>query len=187
VLQRACAETATWPSDVRVAVNLSPVQFRDRSLALQVVFALARSGLSSQQLELEITERVLLSEGDETLATMQQLQELGVAMSLDDFGTGYSSINYLRKFPFRKIKIDQSFTRDLEQRDAKAIVSTIAGLGAALNKTVVAEGIETEEQVHLVTSLGCHEGQGYHFARPMNGEAIRQFLRAQGAAAQRVA
>jgi diguanylate cyclase (GGDEF)-like protein len=187
VLQRACAEAATWPSDVRVAVNLSPVQFRDRSLALQVVLALARSGLSNQQLELEITERVLLSEGDETLATMQQLQELGVAMSLDDFGTGYSSINYLRNFPFHKIKIDQSFTRDLDQRDAKAIVSTIAGLGAALNKTVVAEGIETKEQKQLITALGCHEGQGYLFARPMNGEAIRQFLRAQDANAQHVA
>jgi diguanylate cyclase (GGDEF)-like protein len=187
VLRRACAEAATWPSDVRVAVNLSPVQVRDRSLALQVVLALARSGLSIQQLELEITERVLLSEADETLATMQQLQELGVAMSLDDFGTGYSSINYLRKFPFHKIKIDQSFTRDLDQRDAKAIVSTIAGLGAALNKTVVAEGIETKEQMHLIAALGCHEGQGYHFARPMNGEAIRNYLRAQDPAAQRVA
>jgi diguanylate cyclase (GGDEF)-like protein len=179
VLQRACAEAATWPSDVRVAVNLSPVQFRDRSLALQVVLALARSGLSSQQLELEITERVLLNEGDETLATMQQLQELGVEMSLDDFGTGYSSINYLRKFPFHKIKIDQSFTRDLNDGDCKAIVSTIAALGAALSKTVVAEGIETMDQMELVEALGCHEGQGYHFARPMNGDAIRQHLRTQ--------
>ena len=187
VLQRACAEAATWPADVRVAVNLSPVQFRDRSLALQVVLALARSGLSNQQLELEITERVLLNDGDETLATMQQLQELGVAMSLDDFGTGYSSINYLRKFPFHKIKIDQSFTRDLVHRDAKAIVSTIAGLGAALNKTVVAEGIETKEQLQLVATLGCHEAQGYHFARPMNGDAIRHFLRTHDAAAQRIA
>jgi diguanylate cyclase (GGDEF)-like protein len=188
VLQRACEEASTWPSDVRVAVNLSPVQFRDRSLALQVVLALARSGLSSRQLELELTERVLLNEGDDTLATMQQLQELGVAMSLDDFGTGYSSINYLRKFPFHKIKIDQSFTRDLAgERDAKAIVSTIAGLGAALKKTVVAEGIETKEQMQLVAALGCHEGQGYYFARPMNGDAIRERLQAQDAAAQRVA
>jgi diguanylate cyclase (GGDEF)-like protein len=188
VLQRACEEAATWPSDVRVAVNLSPVQFRDRSLALQVVLALARSGLSSSQLELELTERVLLNEGDDTLATMQQLQDLGVAMSLDDFGTGYSSINYLRKFPFHKIKIDQSFTRDLAgERDATAIVSTIAGLGAALNKTVVAEGIETKEQMQLVAALGCHEGQGYYFARPMSGDAIRERLQDDGAAAQRVA
>ena len=125
-----------------------------------------------------MTERVLLDEGDDTLATMQQLQALGVAMSLDDFGTGYSSLNYLRKFPFHKIKIDQSFTRDLVgERDAKAIVSTIAGLGAALKKTVVAEGIETKEQMQLVAALGCHEGQGYYFARPMSGDAIRERLR----------
>jgi diguanylate cyclase (GGDEF)-like protein len=188
VLQRACAEAATWPSDIRVAVNLSPVQFRDRSLALQVVLALARSGLSSQQLELELTERVLLNDGDETLAVMQQLQDVGVTMSLDDFGTGYSSINYLRRFPFRKIKIDQSFTRDLAgNRDSKAIVSTIASLGAALNKVVVAEGIETQEQMQLVAALGCHEGQGYHFARPMSGAAIRERLTAQQPLGQRVA
>ncbi len=179
VLHRACVEAASWPSDVRVAVNLSAIQFRDRNLAMQVALALAQSGLRPQQLELEITERVLLNEGGETLTIMQQLQTLGVATSLDDFGTGYSSINYLRKFPFDKIKIDQSFTRDLSgQPEAKAIVKTIVSLGVALDKKVVAEGIESKEQVELVAALGCHEGQGYHFSRPINAEAIRSYLQA---------
>ena len=188
VLHRACAEAARWPKGIRVAVNLSPVQFRDHSLALQVVVALAKSGLPAEQLELELTERVLLEESDHTLATMEQLCNIGVAMSLDDFGTGYSSLNYLRKFPFHKIKIDQSFIRDLgDGPDAHAIIGTIAGLGAALSKTVVAEGIETKEQMQLVSALGCHEGQGWLFGRPMNGQAIRARLETEAAQARRVA
>jgi diguanylate cyclase (GGDEF)-like protein len=188
VLHKACAEAATWPSGIRVAVNLSAVQFRDRNLAMQVALALAQSGLRPQQLELEITERVLLDEGGETLTVMQQFQALGVATSLDDFGTGYSSLNYLRKFPFDKIKVDQSFTRDLSsQPEAKAIVKTIASLGAALDKKVVAEGIETKEEMELVAALGCHEGQGYYFSRPVNADAIRSYLRASLAKKRRVA
>jgi diguanylate cyclase (GGDEF)-like protein len=188
VLHRACAEAARWPKGIRVAVNLSPVQFRDRSLALQVVLALAKSDLPAGQLELELTERVLLDESDHTLATMEQLTNLGVSMSLDDFGTGYSSLNYLRKFPFHKIKIDQSFIRDLGNgRDARAIISTIVGLGTALDKTVVAEGIETKEQMQLIASLGCHEGQGWLFGRPMTGEAILARLEAEAVQARRVA
>ena len=173
VLQRACIEAAKWPEDIKVAVNLSPIQFRDRGLPLQVVSALAKSGLSARRLELEITERVLLEECDGTMAAMEQLKNLGVAISLDDFGTGYSSLNYLRKFPFHKIKIDQSFIRDLdEQSDACAIISAVANLGAGLDKIVVAEGIETEEQMKLVAAQGCHQGQGYFFGRPMNGDII---------------
>ena len=188
VLHRACAEAARWPKGIRVAVNLSPVQFRDRSLALQVVLALAKSDLPAEQLELELTERVLLDDSDHTLSTMEQLTNLGVLMSLDDFGTGYSSLNYLRKFPFHKIKIDQSFIRDLGNgRDARAIISTIIGLGTALDKTVVAEGIETKEQMQLIASLGCHEGQGWLFGRPMPGEAIGARLEAEAAQARRVA
>jgi diguanylate cyclase (GGDEF)-like protein len=180
VLNRACIEAATWPHGVRVAVNLSPVQFRDQGLALQVVSALARSGLSAQRLELEVTERLLLEDNDSTLATMQQLNNLGVGLSLDDFGTGYSSLNYLRRFPFQKIKIDRSFIRDLgDECDARAIIGAIANLGASLNKTVVAEGIETEEQAQLARSQGCHEGQGYFFGRPMTRDAIRARLEAE--------
>ena len=187
-LNRACVEAANWPHGVKVAVNLSPVQFRERRLAMQVVSALAKSGLPAHRLELEVTERLLLEDNDGTLATMEQLNNLGVGLSLDDFGTGYSSLNYLRKFPFHKIKIDQSFICDLgDERDARAIIGAVASLGAGLNKTVVAEGIETEEQLKLVTSQGCHEGQGYLFGRPMTAEAIRVRLDTPMTLAQMVA
>ena len=188
VLHRACLEAASWPKNVKVAVNLSPIQFRDRSLPLQVVSALAKSGLPARRLEVEITERVLLAENDGTMAAMEQLKNLGVAISLDDFGTGYSSLNYLRKFPFHKIKIDQSFIRDPGlERDARAIISAVASLGAGLDKIVVAEGIETEEQMKMVTAQGCHEGQGYFFSRPMSGDLIRARLESVEAGAQMVA
>jgi diguanylate cyclase (GGDEF)-like protein len=187
-LHRACAEASTWPHGVKVAVNLSPVQFRDRGLALQVVTALAKSGLPAQRLELEVTERLLLEDNDGTLSTMQQLNNLGVGLSLDDFGTGYSSLNYLRKFPFHKIKIDQSFIADLgDERDVRAIIGAVASLGTGLDKTVVAEGIETEEQMRLVASQGCHEGQGYLFGRPMSGDAMRARLETPVTLAQMVA
>ena len=187
-LMRACVEAASWPHGVKVAVNLSPVQFRDRGLALQVVSALAKSGLSAQRLELEVTERLLLEDNDGTMATMRQLNNLGVGLSLDDFGTGYSSLNYLRKFPFHKIKIDQSFIHDLvEGSDARAIISAVVSLGAGLDKLVVAEGIETAEQAKLVTELACHEGQGYFFGRPMGAKEIHARLEARSLEAQRVA
>ncbi len=187
-LNCACAEAAAWPHGVKVAVNLSPVQFRDRGLALQVVTALAKSRLPPQRLELEVTERLLLEDNDRTLAAMQQINNLGVGLSLDDFGTGYSSINYLRKFPFHKIKIDQSFISDLgDGRDARAIIGAVASLGAGLDKIVVAEGIETEEQRELVTSQGCHEGQGYLFGRPMTSAEIRARLETPVTSAQMVA
>jgi diguanylate cyclase (GGDEF)-like protein/PAS domain S-box-containing protein len=187
-LNRACVEANTWPHGVKVAVNLSPIQFRERGLALQVVAALAKSGLPAQRLELEVTERLLLEDNDYTLATMQQLNNLGVNLSLDDFGTGYSSLNYLRKFPFHKIKIDQSFISDLgDGRDARAIIGAIATLGANLDKIVVAEGIETEEQMKLVLTQGCHEGQGYLFGKPMMSDAILERLALQGSAKQKVA
>jgi diguanylate cyclase (GGDEF)-like protein len=187
-LQHACIEAAKWPKTVKVAVNLSPVQFRDRGLALQVVSALAKSGLPAQRLELEVTERLLLEDSDGTLAAMEQLKNLGVGISLDDFGTGYSSLNYLRKFPFQKIKIDQSFIAGLgEERDAQAIIGAVAGLGASLDKTVVAEGIETEEQMKQVKAHGCHEGQGHLFGEPMPADVIRARLETSTSVAQLVA
>lgn len=177
VLNHACAEAATWPHGIKVAINLSPVQFRDSRLALQVVSALAKSGLQAQRLELEITERVLLEESNDILATIEQFDDLGVVISLDDFGTGYSSLSYLRKFPFHKIKIDQSFIRDLsEEHNSQAIIRAVANLGAGLGVIVVAEGIETREQMDLVSALGCHEGQGYLFGRPMSEKTIRDRL-----------
>ncbi len=188
VLHHACLEAAKWPKGIKVAVNLSPIQFRDRGLPLQVVSALAKSGLAARRLELEITERVLLEECDGTMAAMEQLKNLGVAISLDDFGTGYSSLNYLRKFPFHKIKIDQSFIREpVIERDARAIISAVASLGTNLDKTVVAEGIETEEQMKMVAAQGCHEGQGYYFSRPLSGELILARLESSPTGKQKVA
>jgi len=186
VLERACREAANWPHGVKVAVNLSPVQFRDRGLALTVISALAKSGLKAQRLEIEITERVLLEESDSTFAVMEQLKNLGIGISLDDFGTGYSSLNYLRQFPFHKIKIDQSFIRDLgEKGEARSIISAVASLGASLDKIVVAEGIETEEQSILARAQGCHEGQGHFFGEPMTADAMRRRL--ESSAEMRVA
>lgn len=188
VLQQACADAANWPHIIKVAVNLSPVQFRDRSLVLQVFSALAKARLGAQRLELEVTERLLLEDSEGTLAAMEQLNSLGVGISLDDFGTGYSSLNYLRKFPFHKIKIDQSFIRGLsDQRDARTIIGAVASLGAGLDKIVVAEGIETEDQMELVRAQGCHEGQGYFFGSPMSAAAIGARLEAQAAEPQLVA
>jgi diguanylate cyclase (GGDEF)-like protein len=175
VLNQACAEATGWPGGVRVAVNLSPAQFKDGNLAAAVVTALARSGLAPDRLELEITETVLLQDSHATIRAMNQLQKLGVRMSLDDFGTGYSSLSYLRKFPFQKIKIDGCFVRDLGADDGSlAIIRAVAGMGADLGMDITAEGIETEEQLRIVKAEGCREAQGYFLGRPMPAEAVRK-------------
>jgi diguanylate cyclase (GGDEF)-like protein len=169
VLREACTEAAKWPSDVKVAVNLSSVQFRSRNLVQAVISALAHSGLSPRRLELEITESVFLAETETNLAILHQLRELGVSISMDDFGTGYSSLSYLRSFPFDKIKIDRSFVKDLARRsDCVAIVRAISGLGRSLNITTTAEGVETTDQLDWLRAEGCNEVQGFLFsaARP---------------------
>jgi diguanylate cyclase (GGDEF)-like protein/PAS domain S-box-containing protein len=169
VLRQACIEAAKWPSDIKVAVNLSPVQFRSRNLVQVVISALAQSGLSPRRLELEITESLFLAETEANLATLHQLRELGVRISMDDFGTGYSSLSYLRSFPFDKIKIDRSFVRDVAERpDSLAIVRAISGLGRSLNITTTAEGVETLDQLDWLRAEGCNEVQGFLFsaARP---------------------
>ena len=169
VLREACAEAAKWPAEIKVAVNLSPVQFRSRNLVQVVVSALARSGLSPTRLELEITESLFLAETEANLAILHQLRELGVSISMDDFGTGYSSLSYLRSFPFDKIKIDRSFVKDLAERsDCVAIVRAISGLGRSLNITTTAEGVETIDQLDWLRAEGCNEVQGFLFsaARP---------------------
>jgi diguanylate cyclase (GGDEF)-like protein len=186
VLQQACLEAAAWPDPVRVAVNLSPVQFRDPKLASRVITALGRAGLPAHRLELEITETTMLQDSKATLAVMSQLQELGVRMSLDDFGTGYSSLSYLRKFPFQKIKIDGSFVRDVENDEGcVAIIRAIASMGSDLNMAIVVEGVETEAQLRLVEREGCSEIQGFLLGRPMAAAAIRKRLARNGL--QRVA
>jgi diguanylate cyclase (GGDEF)-like protein/PAS domain S-box-containing protein len=165
VLREACAEAAKWPDEVKVAVNLSPVQFRSRNLVQAVISALAHSGLSPRRLELEITESVFLAETEANLAILHQLRELGVRISMDDFGTGYSSLSYLRSFPFDKIKIDRSFVKDLAERpDCVAIVRAISGLGRSLNITTTAEGVETVDQLDWLRNEGCNEVQGFLFS-----------------------
>jgi predicted signal transduction protein with EAL and GGDEF domain len=174
MLRRACMDASHWPADVRVAVNLSPLQFRVGNLLSIVMDALKQSGLPARRLELEITETLLLEKSSEVLATLHALRALGVRISMDDFGTGYSSLSYLRSFPFDKIKIDQSFVRDLAaNRDAQAIVRSIISLGAGLGVTITAEGVETEAELSYLRSEGCHEGQGFLFsgARP-NAEIV---------------
>jgi diguanylate cyclase (GGDEF)-like protein len=183
VLRRACAEAATWPSHLTVAVNLSPVQFTSRTLVLDVVTALGASGLPPRRLELEITEAVLLQDTDATLATLTHLKQLGVHISMDDFGTGYSSLSYLRKFPFDKIKIDQSFIRDLDNRpESMAIVRAVAGLGRSLGISTTAEGVETLDQLRTVKAEGCTQVQGYLLSRPLAARDIPRVLEAFAAA-----
>jgi diguanylate cyclase (GGDEF)-like protein len=167
IIEQACKEAAAWPRNIHVAVNLSPVQFRNRGLVQSVSRALKASGLAPNRLELEITESVLLQDNEMTVSTLHQLRRLGVRIAMDDFGTGYSSLSYLRSFPFDKIKIDQSFVREMSQRaDCLAIVQSVANLGASLGMPTVAEGIETEDQLRQIQAAGCTDAQGYYFGRP---------------------
>ncbi len=180
MLRRACIDAATWPDDVRVAVNLSPLQFRTGNLLSIVMDALKQSGLPAKRLELEITETLLLEKSSQVLATLHALRALGVRISMDDFGTGYSSLSYLRSFPFDKIKIDQSFVRDLgANREAQAIIRSIVSLGKGLGVTITAEGVETEAELSCLRAEGCHEGQGFLFSRARPNEEIVELLRAQ--------
>jgi len=177
VLRAACAEAANWPADIKLAVNLSPAQFKKRNLVQVVIGALAQSGIPARRLELEITESVLLQDDDMTLAMLHQLRSLGMCISMDDFGTGYSSLSYLRRFPFDKIKIDQSFIRDLAKRhDSTAIVRAVASLAKSLKITAVAEGVETIDQLEQAQAEGCSEAQGYLFAAPIAAAKIPELL-----------
>ncbi len=168
VLRTACAEAARWPDSISLAVNLSPVQFRGAKLVTTVTSALAQSGLPANRLELEITEGALLDNTDAVLSVLNALRELGVSISMDDFGTGYSSLSYLQKFPFTKIKIDQSFVRQMEESaDCSAIVRAVIALGRSLGMKTTAEGVETEGQRDRIRAEGCTEIQGYLTGRPM--------------------
>jgi diguanylate cyclase (GGDEF)-like protein/PAS domain S-box-containing protein len=177
VLREACTEAAKWPADIKIAVNLSPVQFRSRNLVQAVVSALAHSGLSPLRLELEITESVFLAETEANLAILHQLRQLGVSISMDDFGTGYSSLSYLRSFPFDKIKIDRSFIKDLAERtDCVAIVRAISSLGRSLNITTTAEGVETMDQLDWLRAEGCNQVQGFLFSAARPAAEVEQLL-----------
>jgi diguanylate cyclase (GGDEF)-like protein/PAS domain S-box-containing protein len=174
VLRQACFQARAWPA-LQMSVNLSPVQFKQPDLIELVRGALRDSGIAPRQLELEITEGVLLQNTDSAMATLRQLKDLGVRIAMDDFGTGYSSLSYLQKFPFDKIKIDRSFVSALETRtDADAIVRAVVGLGHSLGMTTCAEGVETVEQLVFLRSEGCDEVQGYYFVRPTPAAAFQQ-------------
>ena len=176
-LRRACADAAAWPESVKVAVNLSPVQFQNGKLVATVVSALAASGLTPSRLELEITESVLLEKTERSATILRQLRELGVRISMDDFGTGFSSLSYLRNFPFDKIKIDQSFIRNLvEDHRSQTIVSAIAGLGQSFGMTTTAEGVETQEQMACLISKGCTEVQGFYYSTPVPGSDVLSLI-----------
>jgi len=173
VLRQACKEAMNWPSHVSVAVNISPVQFRNPGLALTVLASLTASGLPARRLELEVTESVLMQNNETTLATLHQIRDLGVRISMDDFGTGYSSLSYLRRFPFDKIKIDRSFIGDLSKDDeALAVVRAILTLAGSLKMATTAEGVETADQKTLLKSLGCDQMQGYLFSAPRQASEI---------------
>jgi EAL domain-containing protein (putative c-di-GMP-specific phosphodiesterase class I) len=173
VLRTACIEAMRWPSPLRLAVNLSPVQLKSRGFMAMVASALAASGLPPSRLELEITEAVLLQDDASTLAMLHQLRDLGVRICMDDFGTGYSSLSYLRSFPFDKIKIDRSFVAHAtDSKDGAAIIGAIATLGTSLGIETTAEGVETAEQFAMVRQQGCTEAQGYYLSRPRPADDI---------------
>jgi EAL domain-containing protein (putative c-di-GMP-specific phosphodiesterase class I) len=167
VLREACLAAATWPEEMRVSVNLSPAQFND-DLVNSVIGALDDARLAPERLELEITESVMLLDTVATLAILHKLRRIGVRIAMDDFGTGYSSLSYLRSFPFDRIKIDQSFVRELgRQHDCAAIIRAVVGLSRELGMATTAEGVETREQFCALVEAGCSDIQGYLFSRPI--------------------
>ena len=177
ILRTAMAEAANWPKDVRVSINLSPVQFRNRRLLSVIVDALSESGLTPNRLQVEITETALMDDGEATLAMLRDLRALGVRVALDDFGTGYSSLNYLRRFPFDKIKIDKSFVDDIHSdAQSRAIVRAIMELTTALGMTTVAEGVEKLSQLFELRALGCDEVQGYVISAAIDASSIPDYL-----------
>jgi diguanylate cyclase (GGDEF)-like protein len=180
-LQTACFEAENWPAQVSVAVNLSPVQFRNGDLVETVQAALDISGLRPERLELEITESVLLRDTAGTLTTLHRLRSMGIGVALDDFGTGYSSLSYLHRFPFSKIKIDQTFVRDLlTSRESMSIIHAVTGLGQSLGIRTIAEGVETQEQLDKLREKGCTEAQGYFFGRPRPASEVPLLIKRLG-------
>jgi diguanylate cyclase (GGDEF)-like protein len=177
VLATACRDAATWPDDIRLAVNVSPVQFKSGTLALKIMAALAASNLPASRLELEITEAVLIRDDEAALAILHQLRAIGVRIALDDFGTGYSSLSYLHRFPFDKIKIDRCFVDDIAGPDGSAsIVQAVVNLATARRMTTTAEGVETEEQQRLLRALGCSEMQGFLFSAAKSADKVQELF-----------
>ena len=181
VLRTACAEAAKWAANLKIAVNLSPAQFRSKKLVSVVLGALATSGIMPQRLELEVTETVIMHDSEAVFAALVQLHELGVRVALDDFGTGYSSLSFLQKFPFDKIKIDRSFVNELSGADeeSRRIARAVVRFAVSLGKTTTAEGVETKEQLDILCAEACVEMQGYYFSRPIPGPEVAEMLNGQ--------
>lgn len=188
VIREACAEAARWPEQIRIAVNVSPVQFHRGALHETILRALATSGLAPDRLEVEITESIFLEGSETTLRLLHALRTLGVRIALDDFGTGYSSLSYLQSFPFDKLKIDRSFIHNLLTREgATAIVHAITELANALGIETTAEGVEETAQLMELRAHGCSSVQGFLFAEPMTAADVDQLFREHGSAMQNVA
>ncbi|WP_169055204.1 EAL domain-containing protein [Azospirillum sp. TSH100] len=178
-LREACREAARWPDDIRISVNVSSVQFRNKGLVESVRRTLADTGLAPERLELEITESVLLQDDDSNLDTLRELRTLGIRIVMDDFGTGYSALGYLCRFRFDKVKIDRSFVADLPRCDGStAVVQAVAGMGRSLGFVITAEGVEDQTQLDAVRRLGCHEAQGYLFSRPVPAAKVPALIAA---------
>jgi diguanylate cyclase (GGDEF)-like protein len=176
-LRAACKTAAAWPLPLSISVNISPLQFRSPNIVAAVSSALAASGLDPSRLELEVTEGALLLNSEPVMNIFRQIKALGVRFAMDDFGTGYSSLSYLQKFPFDKIKIDQSFVRNLPgSADGIAIVRAVSALGSSLGLSIIAEGVETEEQLASISLNGCKEVQGYLTGRPLAPEAAEALV-----------
>jgi diguanylate cyclase (GGDEF)-like protein len=177
VLREACREAASWPNPLSIAVNLSPVDFRRGDVVSMILGVLLETGLNPKRLEIEITEGVLIEDFDRAISILRKIKNLGVRIAMDDFGTGYSSLSYLQAFPFDKIKIDQSFIAKIGRNfEAAAIIHAILGLGRALSLPVIAEGVETEDQLAFLAKEGCNEVQGYLIGRPQPLAQYRQVV-----------
>jgi diguanylate cyclase (GGDEF)-like protein/PAS domain S-box-containing protein len=174
-LREACREAMRWPDDVRIGVNVSAVQFNGE-LEETVLGALTESGLPAGRLKLEVTESLLMRNPEQAFAVLHRLRDMGVRIALDDFGTGYSSLSYLRRFPFDKLKIDRAFVKDIVDPDAAAIVRAVVGIGERLGMGVVAEGVETLEQLDIVRREGCTEVQGFLFSKPLPPAEAHEFM-----------
>jgi EAL domain-containing protein (putative c-di-GMP-specific phosphodiesterase class I) len=177
VFERALNEAREWPPHLRLAVNISPIQFRDPTLAEQILRLLSLSGFPANRLEVEITEGSLLEDRGQVLTIIRSLKNVGVSISLDDFGTGYASLAQVNRLPLDRIKIDKSFiTTIVKSEQTAAIVSTIAGLGHNLDVPITAEGVESEQIRNALADYGCSEAQGWLFGRAISAEAVRNFL-----------
>jgi diguanylate cyclase (GGDEF)-like protein len=179
VVRTACTEAAKWPADLKIAVNLSPAQFRSKELVPVILGALASSGIAPGRLELEVTETAIMHDSEAVFAALGQLQKLGVRIALDDFGTGYSSLSFLQKFPFDKIKIDRSFVNELSsaREESRAIACAVVRFAVSLGKTTTAEGVETREQWDILSEAACAEMQGYYFSPPVHVTKVARMLR----------